>query len=302
MSNNASAEIIALENHILRVLFSTCGGHIEEIFDKTTGKHHAWTYSDSVWPRRTSVCFPICGALPDNRYQYQGVDYEMQPHGFLREQIFAVESKTMTEATLLLTDSPSTKKIFPFRFHLRIRYTLQGSCLSIVYEVFNPSENRHLLFSIGSHYAYALPVSEGERLEDYRLRLCGDFNAMRIRVVDGLQSGSRESVDVGPDIPVPDLVDNRSIILSCNKSQTSSVTLVNPASGSGTQVDFTGFGNCVLWAPYAGAPFICIEPWAGMTGKQSDAALEQKSGIQEISPLDGKRYKIRIKPLQNLSF
>ncbi|WMJ84527.1 hypothetical protein ACS3UN_06750 [Oscillospiraceae bacterium LTW-04] len=298
MPKNQSAEIIALENHVLRVLFSTCGGHIEEIFDKTTGRSHAWKYSDSVWPRRTSVCFPICGMLPDNRYQYEGVDYEMNPHGFLREQIFVLENKDTTSATLLLTDSPSTQKVFPFRFHLRIRYTLQDDCLSVEYEVFNPSENQRLLFSIGSHYAYALPVSEGEQLEDYRLRLCGDLDAVRIRVVDGLQSGSGESVDVGPDIPVANLVDNRSIILSCNKSQTSRVTLVNTVSHSGTQVDFTGFEYCVLWAPYAGAPFICIEPWAGMTGKQSDSAmLEQKNDIQEVSPLASKHYSICIKPL-----
>ncbi|HWP51066.1 MAG TPA: hypothetical protein VN626_05130, partial [Clostridia bacterium] len=99
LPNIHSVYKITLENHALRVVFSTCGGHIEEIINKTTGYNHVWTYSTSVWPRRTSVCFPICGALLDNRYQYEGIDYEMPPHGFLREQIFEVECKNTTSAT-----------------------------------------------------------------------------------------------------------------------------------------------------------------------------------------------------------
>ncbi len=282
----------------MRVLFSTCGGHIEEIFNKNTGRHHAWRYSNSVWPRRTSVCFPICGALPDNRYQHAGTGYDMQPHGFLRDQIFTVESKGNSSATLLLTDSPSIHKVFPFKFNLRIHYTLQADCLSVDYEIFNPSNHQPLLFSVGSHYAYAVPVSEDERPEDYRLSLNSNFNAVRIQVVDGLQSGPGEPIAVTPDVPVAELVDSRSIILSCNRLQASRVALINAVTHCGTQVEFSGFDYCVLWAPYAGAPFVCIEPWAGMTGTRSDtAAFEQKAGIQSLLPLECRHYAIRIKPL-----
>lgn len=298
MPNHQAAEYITLENHALRVIFSTCGGHIEEIFHKATGRDHAWRYSDAVWPRRTSLCFPICGVLPKNRYQYDGIDYDMQPHGFVREQIFAVEQQSVTSVTLLLTDGPATRGSFPFGFELRLRYTLKEDCLSVEYEVFNPSENAPLLFSIGSHYAYAMPVAQNERPEDYRLRLHGNFDAVRIQVADGLQAGPGEHIEVEPDLPVPDLIDSRSIILSCDQSKEGRVTLLNAVTQSGTQVDFIGFEYCVLWAPYAGAPFVCIEPWAGMTGQRSDnAALAQKTGIQELSPLSRKHYLIRIKPL-----
>ena len=298
MSNHQAARHITLENHTLRVVFSTCGGHIEEIFHKITGKHHAWRYSDAVWPRRTSVCFPICGALPENHYQYEGVDYGMQPHGFMREQIFEVERQSAASVTLLLTDSPATRGSFPFEFELRLHYTLEEDGLSVEYEVLNPSENAPLLFSIGSHYAYAMPIAPAERPEDYRLWLRDDFDAVRIQVSDGLQAGPGARIEVGPDMPVPALVDSRSIILSCDQSRESRVTLASTATQSGTQVDFIGFEYCVLWAPYAGAPFVCIEPWAGMTGQHgNDAALAQKAGIQKLAPLHRKRYLIRIKPL-----
>lgn len=298
LPNHQAAEHITLENHALRVLFSTCGGHIEEIFHKTTGRHHAWRYSDTVWPRRTSVCFPICGVLPDHRYRYEGADYGMQPHGFVREQLFSVERQSAASVTLLLTDSPATRGSFPFRFELRLRYTLEEACLSVEYEVFNPSENAPLLFSIGSHYAYAMPVAQTEQPEDYRLRLRGDFDAVRIQVADGLQAGPGECIKIGPDLPIPHLIDSRSIILSCDPSRESRVTLLNAVTQSGTQVDFIGFEHCVLWAPYAGAPFVCIEPWAGMTGQRGDdPVLAQKAGIQALAPLSRKNYLIRIRPL-----
>ena len=119
-----------------------------------------------------------------------------------------------------------------------------------------------------------------------------------MQVVDGLQFGSGEEVHLAPDIPVAELVNNRSIVLSCNGSQTDCVTLVNPASQIETQVDFAGFDPCVLWTPYEGAPFVYIEPWAGMTRTQSDDTdFKHKFGIQKIAPLHSKNYSIHLKLL-----
>ena len=77
--------IITLKNDQVIAQLNTLGGAIESLCDAKDGKEHSWPYDAAVWPRRTSICFPICSLLKNGSYTHQGKTYQLPMHGFLRE-------------------------------------------------------------------------------------------------------------------------------------------------------------------------------------------------------------------------
>jgi galactose mutarotase-like enzyme len=101
------------------------------------------------------VLFPICGNLPDNTYSQEGQTYQLPQHGFARELPWRVVGQQATEqqasVTVALTDSPATKKVYPFDFRLELEYVFSTNRLEIIQRVTNLTEGAMLPFSIGYH-------------------------------------------------------------------------------------------------------------------------------------------------------
>lgn len=103
------------------------------------------------------ILFPICGNLPDNRYELDGQSYTLPQHGFGRNLPWHVTDLT-TDAgaamTLELKDSEATRAVYPFAFLLRLRYHWQNCRLTITSELTNTSEC-DLPYSLGYHPYFA---------------------------------------------------------------------------------------------------------------------------------------------------
>ena len=288
--------IIWMENETLRVAVNTQGGHIEEISGKADGSGYYWSYDPTVWPRRTSVCFPICGALPDGSYTYQGNRYEMPMHGFLREQNLTVRHQSARELCLEATQTPETLRIYSFAFVFQIYYELLGRRLQVTYRVSNPSPNESLVFAVGSHYTYQVPIRQGERLEDYSLAFSPFSEFTQLHLEDGLVSQHTSSFQWKTGMPLNELDKNGSVLLRCpSQPEEHTVSLENAKTGSRTAVTFRGFDYCVLWRPFPDAPFVCIEPWSSTPEKVGNTgALESKHAMTELAPGDEKCFSLSI--------
>jgi galactose mutarotase-like enzyme len=115
------------------------------------------------------VLFPICGNLPDNTYSEQGQTYQLQQHGFARELPWRVVGQQATaqqaSVTVSLTDSPATKKVYPFDFRVELEYVFSTNRLEIIQRVTNLTEGALLPFSIGYHPYFAANNKPGLKFD-----------------------------------------------------------------------------------------------------------------------------------------
>ena len=155
-----------LVNNFLTVKISNHGAEIQSIVDNHTHTEYIWQADPKIWKRHAPVLFPIVGSLKDNQYIYDGKIYNMTQHGFARDMDFEVESQTKDSITFLLKDTPETLKKYPFKFELRVKYTLTDNLVEEKFVVTNQDE-KEMIFGIGGHPAFNLKTSDSIDKGDY---------------------------------------------------------------------------------------------------------------------------------------
>ena len=277
--------IIVLENDYIKATLNTFGGLIEGLLDKKTGLEHAWKYDSALWPRRTAVCFPFCGKSKDGKYSYKGKEYEIPNHGFARERDFAVLSSTSSHLELEDRFDQATLCQYPFKYSLRIEYTLDGASFEVKYHVTNEGQEP-MYYSIGSHYAYQLPLNQTK----CALWFSKPQHAGGLSLADG--STEPDILQGRSAVPFPGLIDDNSLILTLKDLDTDWVG-VGDLEKVFTKVSGEGFKFVLAWAPVGGNnPFVCIEFWDGMadlgiaTGK-----IEEKFAVNKLESGQSRLYK-----------
>ncbi|MDP9042893.1 MAG: aldose 1-epimerase family protein, partial [Bacteroidota bacterium] len=161
--------MFTLENELLRVTVSTKGAELQSITGKAFGIEYLWNGNPAFWAKKSPILFPIVGSLKNNSYSYQGKSYTLPRHGFARDMDFQVEKQSLKDITFLLKSNSETKTNYPFDFEFRIKYQLQADELSTEYQISNTG-NGVLLFSVGGHPAFNLPLTAGTEFSDYYLK------------------------------------------------------------------------------------------------------------------------------------
>lgn len=274
--------MITLENELLKAGFVQKGAELQSLKSKTSDIEYIWDANPKDWAKHSPVLFPIVGALKDNRYAYQGEQYELSRHGFARDMEFELESKSADEVVFTLRSSEGTRKVYPFEFNLSLIYTLKSHGLSCTYKVYNPSD-ADLLFSVGGHPAFATPVDESLQYEDYYLR----FNQDEALVINKI-SNNLISEEV-KTIPLKDKVlplkhelfyEDALVIKALNSNK---ISLQNKVNSHGLHFTFDGFPFFGIWAA-KDANFVCLEPWCGIADSVNHSGqLSDKEGIVILS-------------------
>jgi galactose mutarotase-like enzyme len=274
--------MLILENEILQVEVSAKGAELQSIVNKVCGIEYLWNGNPAFWAKRSPVLFPIVGSLKNNSYFYQGKSYQMFRHGFARDMEFQVEKENINEITLLLKSNADTRVNYPFDFEFRIRYQLLGDELSTEYLVSNTGTGI-LLFSVGGHPAFRMPLTSDTGFSDYYLKFDETENLPRWPISkDGL---------ILPQ-PTPLLEDTNR--LNLKKSlfyqdalvfkypSSSEITLLSGKTPHGILFQMGEFPFLGIWSA-KDADFICIEPWCGIADSvNSNQQLEQKEGIEKL--------------------
>jgi galactose mutarotase-like enzyme len=282
---------ILLENNQLCLEVSKFGGHIDRLYNKETRFEHYWAYDPELWPRRTSVCFPICGRLKDDEYVYNGERYNLPMHGFLREQLFEIATQSGTHVVFSMESSENSRKNYPFDFIFLLEYRLEGNSLIAIYTVKNTGTTQ-MPFSTGSHYTYRIPVSNSEIFDDYEFVFSKVQKASRFIIENGQITGKSTDFFMGRDrIPLKGLFGKGSVTLDCTELTDSQVSLLNRKTGTHTTVQFDGYHFCVLWAPKDQSPFVCIEPWTGIAHTNAnDINICSKLGMVLLNPGEQRKF------------
>lgn len=271
--------MVEIKNYECSVSISEMGAEIKSIVFK--GKEYMWDSDPKFWAQSAPIMFPICGGLKGGKYELFGKEYEMSKHGFAKLNEFEVEKKSESSVTMLLKDNEQTRKAYPYSFEFRVSFELRGNSLRVTYDAKN-ADDKAMYCSVGCHEAYACP----EGIEAYDI-VFPEKETLKAYGLNG---------DILTDYTKP-IIENSSVLplkdeyfyldaLVFRDLKSRSATLVNRESGRSVKVDFDGFDYFVLWHKFT-APYICIEPWAGIpdvAGSSYD--ITKKEGIHEVAPGD----------------
>jgi galactose mutarotase-like enzyme len=272
-----------LSNDVLSIEIAGKGAELQSIYHLQNKLEYLWSGDAKYWAKKSPVLFPIVGGLKGNEYQYKGKTYHLGRHGFARDNEFEVSERTPESITFCLKSNDQTKLVYPFDFCFKVKYTLQAAQLTVAFIVENTGENE-LLFSVGAHPAFAVPVDKNLKYEDYYLLFNNIEDAGRWPLsADGLiEAISIPLLENENKLPLQkELFYKDAIVLKHLKSD--SISIVNEKSSYGVRVSFDGFPYMGIWAA-KDADFVCIEPWCGIAdGVNSNGNFADKEGIIKLS-------------------
>ncbi|HRI20580.1 MAG TPA: hypothetical protein PLA68_06480 [Panacibacter sp.] len=170
--------IYSIRNNELSVAIDSKGAELQSIVHKDFGLEYMWSGDAAYWAKKSPVLFPIVGGLKDNSYRYKGNTYHLPRHGFARDMVFTVTAQQEDEITFTLLSTKETFAKYPFQFVFSINYVLQKNKISVTYNIENTGSET-MLFSVGAHPAFKIPLIEETKFEDYFLQFSSLENAGR---------------------------------------------------------------------------------------------------------------------------
>jgi galactose mutarotase-like enzyme len=269
---------ITLRNKGFAARVDEKGAELKSLVHIATGQEHIWHGDPAWWTGSAPILFPIVGSLKGGVYTYQGRQYALPNHGFARGSEFAVIRAAGDFAEFSLSSNAPTRENYPFDFSLRVEFRMTDLGLSVRYVVANTGSER-IYFSLGSHPAFVVPFAGGV-LENYYVLFDREESARRWFIKDNLLE----------DDVTQDIFENGTIInLTRTLFDRGALVFKHPRSGRfslrssqsprSLTVVTEGAPYLGIWAK-PGAPFVCIEPWHGVTDSASASGnLTEKEGI-----------------------
>ncbi len=273
--------MIVIENKKLRAVISSKGAELQSLYNKETGIEHMWSGA-VAWPKHSPVLFPIVGSLKNDTYYYQQQSYHLPRHGFARTKNFLQEQVNNEEALFTLNADDETIVVYPFLFSFEIRYTLLKSTLICSLNIINTDKN-NVLFSVGAHPAFAVPMMAGDSYTDYFLEFNKTEKLHRFKLEDGLIANQSE----------PLATDDNKLYLQHNLFYDDAIVIKNMQSNTitlgcnnhphGIKFNFDNFPFFGIWAAKE-ADFVCLEPWCGIADSvNTSQQLTDKEGIINLA-------------------
>jgi galactose mutarotase-like enzyme len=250
----------------------------------SAGRDLQWSGDPTVWKGKAPILFPIVGAVADNRYRVDGASYALTRHGFARDRLFSLVEATASSALLRLGWDEQSLAIYPFRFELDIRFSLEGSTLAVQASVKNLEADASLPASFGFHPALRWPLPYGEKRAEHVITFEVEEPAPIRRLnAQGLVRPETFATPVdGKTLRLrDDLFQADAIIFD---RLTSRSLRYGAATGPQIEIQFPDTPYLGIWGK-PGADFICIEPWHGIADPQNFAGdFRAKPGVFLVPP------------------
>jgi len=251
-----------ITNEFLKATVNPLGAELASF--KTAEREYLWNRNPAYWNRQSPLLFPIIGSLKDNKTIIFGKEYYLNKHGFIRDLDFNLVSKNENEIILTNSFTEETLTLYPFKYRMNVKYSLQEKSLITTYQVFN-LDSKIMPFNIGAHPGINCPLYPEDDFESYAVYFekAESFSCPKIEK-DGLIN-LNENVRKYSNLKKLDLkheiFDIDTIVILNVKSDWAA--LLNK-SGKGLRIHFSDFNTFAIWSPGSKkAPFVCLEPWVG---------------------------------------
>lgn len=275
--------MVCLQNDFVKVWIKPKGAELKSLVSKKTGLEYLWDANPRYWGKSSPVLFPVVGSLKNDSYRFRGESFELSRHGFARDRIFEVESKSAERAVFLLKSDDETLRVYPFDFEFRLIYTLENHSLITTYTIKNVGTG-DMYFSVGGHPAFALPIQPEHLYTDYYLEFNGDSNPDRWLLDEsGLLNGEKETIilDNGKLPLAKELFNDDGLVFKGLGSD--QIAIRNHKNETALLFKFKDFPFFGIWAAKE-APFVCLEPWCGVADSvDHNQDLTQKEGINQLA-------------------
>lgn len=284
--------VIELKNQNLTVQFEELGGALSSIKD-IDGIEYLWQGDPEYWSGQAPVLFPICGSLrndwtifrPEVRPHFTGI---IPRHGLVRKRKFAFERLSDDSVSFTILPDKEIFDCYPYRFELKIIYTLLDKTIRTEYQVTNREAKRDLPYFIGGHPGFNCPLVEGDTYEDYYLEFVQEETCSVPKSLP--ETGLLDLLDRTPFLEKQkklnldySLFSRDAITLDQLKSR--SVSLRSKKHDKGLRLDFEDFPNLIIWSTVNKGPFIALEPWSGLS-----------TSLEESDYFNDKRQVTLVKP------
>lgn len=279
-----------IENNMLKVEISSKGAEIQSVKGIHTEYEYMWQADPKIWGRHAPVLFPIVGRLKNDEYTYDGKTYHLGQHGFARNQEFEVEKHTKESITFVLRDNEETRKVYPFKFELRVNYNLLNNLLEENFSVTN-TDDKELIFGVGGHPGFNLPVNQETVKEDYYFATQPSEARVRIPLEGAYLNWNERSLASTDSLITisDDLFKNDALIYEL-RGHDNKISLKTEKSKFHINVWTRDAPFVGIWSQYPKTDnYVCIEPWWGIADRQdASGKLEEKYGMNHLVP--GKEF------------
>jgi galactose mutarotase-like enzyme len=267
--------MITIKNENIKASFNNVGAELKSLI--ANGKEYIFGGDKNIWNYSCPLLFPICSGLKDDEYYLDDKKYTLPKHGFARTSDFETEALSQDSVTFLLRSNEETKKNYPFDFELRVIYSLEGKRLKVKYDIKNCGADT-MYFSIGAHEAYLCE----EGIEEYDVIL-PQKETLDSSVLEGNLLGDKKVRIIENEDKIALKYDYFSVDALVFKTiKAREVILKNRNTNKALKVDFNGFDYLLLWTK-PNAPYICIEPWCGISDSiHTDQNFKTKEGIISV--------------------
>lgn len=261
-----------------------------------SGAELLWT-AGPEWPRHAPVLFPIVGRLKGDALRHGGEVRRLTQHGFARDRAFDWVERSPDRAVLRLRDDAATRALYPWPFVLTMDYVVDGSTLSVGATVENPGDAA-LPFALGAHPGFRWPLVDGVAKSDHVLVFGAWETGPRLPVVDGLLGAPAPLPFDGETLPLGEALFAEDALVLPNLASRSVRYEARGADGEPLRTltfSWEGYGDLGVWSKPSGAPFLCVEPWAGMASPVDwDGEFADKPGLTLLPPGGSARFDWRV--------
>ncbi|MBQ9859613.1 MAG: aldose 1-epimerase family protein [Clostridia bacterium] len=279
--------IYILENEKLKIKVSSMGAELQSIYRAETDTEYLWQGDPDFWSGRACNIFPVCGRMIEGKYTYAGGTYDMPIHGFARNMEWEVIHQKSNALTLQLQSNAETLAMFPWNFSLEMVYTLEEDTLSVATILHNLDE-KTMLFAIGGHPGFNVPLTDGEKFDDYYVEF-DEVCEPRLLVLSDTcyYTGNTAPypLEEGKRIPLHHRLFDNDALFFCNTAK--GIALKSKTGERSVHMAFPDMKYIGLWHTRgADAPFVCIEPWTSVPGwdRPGIAAFEDKPEMSTLEP------------------
>lgn len=275
-----------LSNGILELEIAALGAELRSLRRVASPHEYIWQGDPSFWDRRAPILFPIVGKVWQNTAHIDGRDYTLTQHGFARDMVFEkVVDEDRHMAFVVHADDESQAR-WPFRFRLRIDYTLLRNVITIGWTVSN-LDSRPMPFQIGAHPGFMYPHYKADDPVHGYLSFDAESPLKSTTIVPGGFAG-----DSTFDVPLPSdgLLPLTNSTFECDTivDATGRIRRVTLHDKNGRPIITVRHSMPItaLWSPASGqAPFMCIEPWHGCCDPEGfTGEFSRKPFIESVGP------------------
>ncbi|HEY8390665.1 MAG TPA: aldose 1-epimerase family protein [Clostridia bacterium] len=280
--------VFSIFNEMLDVSISDIGAELMSI--KTKDKtEYLWQGNPKFWDGRAYNLFPIIGRLNQGVYIYNGQEFKMQLHGFLRTSKLEVINHQKSSITFELKYNNATLYQYPFKFLIRISYELVKNKINVKYNVVN-LDDKPMYFNIGAHPGFNVPLKPRLNFDDYFVEFKDICKIKKHELNEDYCFMSGKVIDYellnGRIIPLNHKMFEYDTYIFSDTSKTA--TLKSISDEKSVIINFPDFKYFAMWSNKT-APFVCLELWQGLPSsayKIDD--LQKKSDI--ITLEENKEY------------